>query len=206
MTDSSRLKTEMRGRCRERRQSMTAQQRRAAAVSLADTVLDWLRVEYDAGPVTVAAYLGVGSEPPTDVLLERLDEAGHSALLPACEPQFQLGWVRWHPDTPLVSSRLAPVMEPDGPHETVQVMEDVDLVLLPALAVDTAGNRLGQGGGYYDRFLASLSQVARPPRTAAVVYADELVSPGSFEHTALDIPVDGVFTPRSWHSCTPGSV
>ncbi|GAB3251215.1 5-formyltetrahydrofolate cyclo-ligase [Arthrobacter pigmenti] len=206
MTNSSRLKTEMRGRYRERRRSMTAEQRWEAAVSLADTVLDWLREEYDAGPVTVAAYLGVGSEPPTDVLLDRLYAAGHSVLLPACEPQFQLGWVHWHPDISMIASKLAPVMEPDGPHETVQVMEDVDLVLLPALAVDTPGNRLGQGGGYYDRFLASLSQVAHPPRTAAVVYSDELVSPGSFEHTTLDIPVGGVFTPQSWHPSTRRSV
>lgn len=206
MTDSSRLKAEVRSRFRQRRRSATAEQRHAAAVSLADTVLGWLEREYDAGAVTVAGYLGVGAEPRTDVLLERLHGAGHAVLLPACEPQFQLGWVRWHPDIPLVASKLAPVMEPDGPHETVQIMEDVDVILLPALAADTEGNRLGQGGGYYDRFLSSLSQVARRPRTAAVVYRDELVAPGSFEHTPLDIPVDGVFTPQAWHPCTPGSV
>lgn len=206
MTDPTRLKAEVRSRHRARRRSATDEQRRAAADSLAATVLDWLQREYDGAPVAVAAYLAMGSEPPTDVLLDRLYAAGHSVLLPVCEPQFQLGWVRWHPDTPLVSSTLAPVMEPDGLHETVQVMEKVDLVLLPALAADTEGNRLGQGGGYYDRFLASLSQVSRRPLTAAVVYSDELVAAGSFEHTPLDIPVDGVFTPRSWHSCTHGRV
>lgn len=203
MTESSSSKTSVRSRHRAQRRSATPEERHAAAVSLAGTVLDWLRQEYDGGPVTVAAYLGVGAELATDVLLDRLHAAGHRIYLPACEPQFQLGWVRWHPDVPLVASVLAPVMEPVGPHETVQVMEDVDLVLLPALAADTVGNRLGQGGGYYDRFLASLSQVQRRPRTAAVVYTGELLDAGSFEHTPLDIPVDGVFTPRAWHPSTP---
>lgn len=200
MTDPAHSKAAVRSRYRSRRRSATEQQRRNAALSLAGTVLGWLQEKYDGGPATVAAYLGVGSEPPTDHLLDRLHQAGYSVLLPACEPQFQLGWVRWHPDTPLVASTLAPVLEPEGTHETVQVMEDVDLVLLPALAVDTEGNRLGQGGGYYDRFLASLSQVARRPQTAAVVYADEYVAAGSFEYTPLDIPVDGVFTPHSWQN------
>ncbi|WP_051298584.1 5-formyltetrahydrofolate cyclo-ligase [Arthrobacter castelli] len=200
MTVPGRSKTSVRSRHRAQRRSASVTQRRTAAASLADTVLEWLQQQHDGGPVAVAAYLGIGAEPATDVLLDRLHESGHRIFLPACEPQFQLGWVRWRPDTPLVASALAPVMEPVGVHETVQVMEDVDLVLLPALAADTAGNRLGQGGGYYDRFLASLSQVQQRPRTAAVVYADELLDAGSFAHTPLDLPVDGVFTPRSWHS------
>lgn len=206
MTGSSKSKSNVRSRIRARRRSNTTQQRRSAAMALADTVLDWLQQEYDVRPVTVAAYLGVGAEPATDVLLERLHEAGHSVLLPACEPQYQLGWVRWTPDTTMVASSLAPVMEPEGEHETVQIMEDVDVILLPAVAVDTEGNRLGQGGGYYDRFMASLAEVADIPRTAAVVYSDELMPPDSFEHTPLDIPVDGIFTPQAWHASTRGNV
>lgn len=168
--------------------------------------MGWLTAKRDGGPVTVAAYLGVGTELSTDVLLSRLAGAGHPILLPVCEPAFQLSWVRWVPGTELVPSTLAPVLEPVGRRETVQIMEDVDVVLLPALAADMAGNRLGQGGGYYDRFLASLSQVRQKPLTAAVVYDHELVSAGTFEYTPLDVPVDGVFTPRRWRQSTAGSV
>lgn len=185
---------------------MPWEERQAAAVSLAEQVLGWLDQRYDGGPVTVAAYLGVGVELSTDVLLERLAAAGYSVLLPVCEPQYQLAWIRWTPGTELARSSLAPVLEPVGERETVQIMEDVDVVLLPALAADTAGNRLGQGGGYYDRFLASLSQVQRKPLTAAVVYDHELLAAGAFDHTPLDIPVDGIFTPDRWHESAAKTV
>ncbi|WP_035783089.1 5-formyltetrahydrofolate cyclo-ligase [Arthrobacter sp. H14] len=206
MTYTGSSKQDSRRRLRDRRRSMSGDDRQTAAVSLAEQVLGWLDQRYDGGPVTVAAYLGVGVELSTDVLLDRLEAAGYSVLLPVCEPQYQLAWIRWTPGTELVRSSLAPVLEPVGERETVQIMEDVAIVLLPALAADTAGNRLGQGGGYYDRFLASLSQVQRKPLTAAVVYDHELLTAGAFDFTPLDIPVDGVFTPDRWHESTTKTV
>ncbi len=206
MTETGSSKQDSRRQLRSRRRSMSDVGRSAAAASLAQVVLDWLDERHDGGMATVAAYLGVGMELSTGILLDLLHEAGHSVLLPVCEPAFQLSWVRWTPDVELVRSNLAPVLEPVGRRETVQIMEDVDVVLLPALAADTAGNRLGQGGGYYDRFLASLSQVQRNPLTAAAVYDHELLPAGSFDTTPLDLPVDGVFTPGGWHQSTRKAV
>lgn len=204
-TDAERAKRRTREHYRTLRRELSAGQRRAAASGLSDQVLSWL-AQNDGGAGSVAAYLAVGAEPATDVLLKRLTDAGHSVLLPVCEMNFQLAWTRWIPGVELRSSTLAPVVEPAGRRETVQVMEEVGLILLPALAADINGNRLGQGGGYYDRFLASLSQVQHAPRTAAVVYEHELLAANSFPYTPLDVPVDGVLTPERWHEAVRGSV
>lgn len=195
MTDAERSKQRARRHYRSLRAAMPEESRRKAAQGLTEQILS--RLGHDDG--TVAAYLSVGTEPSTTVLLQRLVEAGYNVLLPVCEPQFQLAWTRWYPGVELRRSTLAAVVEPVGRRETVQAMEAARLVLIPALAADTSGSRLGQGGGYYDRFLASLSEVERVPQTAAVVYNHELVPLGSFGSTALDIPVDGVFTPLQWH-------
>ena len=74
------------------------------------------------------------------------------------------------------------------------------LVLLPALAVDGAGTRLGQGGGHYDRTLALLPST-RPgrPVLAAVVRDPELLPAGALPREAHDVPVDAALTPSGWH-------
>ena len=80
-----------------------------------------------------------------------------------------------------------------------------DVVLVPALAVDRDGARLGQGGGYYDRFIASLDRLASRPVLLATVYAHELVPAGTFEYDALDRRVDGAVTADgfTWFSPQP---
>ena len=116
---------------------------------------------------TFAAYLGVGSEPPTLPLLSALADAGHRVLLPVCEPDLELSWVYWTPESGFVRSRFAPIQEPVGERHGTAVMRDATAIFLPATAVDFSGNRIGQGGGYYDKFLASLA--ALPPRPVAGV-------------------------------------
>ena len=68
-------------------------------------------------------------------------------------------------------------------------MADVELVVVPALAVDRRGNRLGRGAGFYDRALAG----SRPATVVAVIYDDELLDTVPAE--AHDVPVHAVLTP-----------
>jgi 5-formyltetrahydrofolate cyclo-ligase len=138
-------------------------------------------------PATVAGYVGVGSEPPTSALLDELRRRGAEVLLPVVRPGRVLDWASGSAD--LVAGPLG-LREPAGPYLGPDAVRDAGLVLVPALAVDLAGHRLGRGGGYYDRVLATV------PRTAvlvAVVFDDEVLDavPGE----AHDVPVDGVLTP-----------
>ncbi len=152
------------------------------------------------GGPAVCAFLSAGSEPPTSELLESLDAAGYRVFVPVCEPNFQLSWVRWSPGAVLVPSSLAPVMEPVGERRRFVELGSVQAVLVPALAVDATGARLGQGGGYYDRFLAN----SGAPAVAAVVYEREFLTAGAVPIDSLDVRVDYAITPSAVHAAQHG--
>lgn len=77
-------------------------------------------------------------------------------LLPVCEPDRALSWVFWNPSSEFVRSRYAPIQEPAGERHGLEAIKEVAAMFLPATAVDMNGNRIGQGGGYYDKFLAAV--------------------------------------------------
>lgn len=147
----------------------------------------------DGSARKVAAYFSSPDEPDTSILLGQLTQRGYEVYLPVCEPRYQMSWTRWDEGTELVPSRVAPVMEPVGERHGAELFDQVELMLIPALAVDSAGMRLGQGGGYYDRFLPRLD--GRGTRIAAIVYDDEFVEAGSFHVNSYDRPVGLVITP-----------
>jgi len=99
------------------------------------------------GPV--AAYLSIGTEPGTGPLLAALE--GQDVLLPVLLPDGDLDWA-------LAGDGLAAgphgLLEPCGPRLGRDAVGGCTTVVVPALAVDRAGNRLGRGGGSYDRALA----------------------------------------------------
>ena len=199
-------KAELRRWLHAQRQAMSDGVRQQAGRRLAERGLAWA-AERTVPPSSslppgtagrIAAYLSVGAEPPTLALMALLVERGYEVLVPVCEPGFRLLWVRWMPGIAQLRSPWAPVDEPVGRREPLAIMEQVSGILLPALAADTEGNRLGKGGGYYDRFLASLDGLEHRPSTAAVVYDHELLGPGRIVVDELDAPVSGVLTPERY--------
>ena len=147
---------------------------------------------------TVAAYLSAGSEPATADLLTGLHERGYDVVVPVCEPGRLLSWCRWTPGVPLVPGLFPSLPEPAGPRLAVQDLPELKLLLVPALAVDRDGVRMGQGGGYYDRFLAGLRAAGNSAPAVGVVYNHEFVPARSWRSDALDQPVDAVLTPSQW--------
>ncbi|MFC8303656.1 5-formyltetrahydrofolate cyclo-ligase [Specibacter sp. NPDC057265] len=169
--------------------ALTAQPHTDAAVNLARAAIAWLET-CCPGTGAVCAYISVGAEPPTQLLLEALLRSGRKVYVPVCEPGHHLSWVSWHRGVPLAPSALAPVMEPVGQRLGFTELGPVAALFIPALAVDCSGVRLGQGGGYYDRFLAH-----RTEAIAALVYAHEVLPAGTLPHDALDIPLAFTVTP-----------
>ena len=196
-------KPEWRSQIRARRLSMDDGARHRAAAGLASAGLEWASLMGSGpGPLSVCAYVSIDPEPSTALLLAALAQAGHRVFVPTCEPDHQLSWVAWQPGVGMVRSPLAPVMEPVGPRHGFQDLGPVAALMLPALAVDTSGVRLGQGGGYYDRFLAALPSTKKSGApgvpTAAVVYEQEVMEPSQLPHDALDQPVGYVLTPTGF--------
>ena len=120
---------------------------------------------------TVAAYVSVGTEPGTGPLLEELAAAGKRVLLPVLLPDGDLDWAVYGGPASLAPARLG-LLEPVGPRLGPDAVTTADVVLVPALAVDRRGVRLGRGGGSYDR---ALGRVPVGTFVAAVLYDDELL-------------------------------
>ncbi|UDY24101.1 5-formyltetrahydrofolate cyclo-ligase [Nocardioides sp. Kera G14] len=136
---------------------------------------------------TVAAYVSIGSEPGTGHLLDALLLAGKRVILPVLLPDNDLEWA-------VHTGRLVParrgLLEPDGPLLGPEAVVGADLVLVPGLAVSRTGERLGRGGGSYDRALARVT-----PGTDVwiVLYPEEVgVDVPTEVH---DRPVTGALTP-----------
>jgi 5-formyltetrahydrofolate cyclo-ligase len=142
-------KTAFRARCAVERSRIAVEERRRAAAALVPALTAVLPA---TGPV--AAYASVGAEPGTSELLATLTGAGREVLLPLLLPDGDLDWARY-------DGRLLPgprgVPQPAGPPLGVGAVADCGLVVVPALAVDRCGTRLGRGGGSYDRALARTS-------------------------------------------------
>ena len=107
--------------------------------------------------LTVAAYVSIGYEPSTHELLDRLHAAGVRVLLPVLLPDNDLDWAAYEGAAHLLPAARG-LLEPDGPRLGPEAVTGADVVLLPGLAVDGRGLRLGRGGGSYDRVLARLER------------------------------------------------
>jgi 5-formyltetrahydrofolate cyclo-ligase len=101
---------------------------------------------------SVAAYVSVGREPGTGPLLDGLVAMGKRVVLPLLQPDNDLDWAPYQGPTsltPAARGLLEPATTPLGP----EAVATADVVLVPGLAVDRTGLRLGRGGGSYDRAL-----------------------------------------------------
>lgn len=137
----------------------------------------------------VCAFVPVGHEPGSPELPDVLRAAGRRVLLPVVTGSGLLDWAEHTGRDTLRQGRYR-VLEPTGPRLGPATLSTVDVVLLPALAVDRLGTRLGRGGGHYDR---SLRLVAPGTPVLAVVRDAELVDRLPVE--PHDMPVSGVITP-----------
>jgi 5-formyltetrahydrofolate cyclo-ligase len=192
---SSAAKADIRARHRARRAATDPTQRDAAGAALAVHGATWAEQLTGGTPSTFCAYLGVEPEPPTLPLISELHRHGHTVLLPVCEPGRLLNWTQWTPGVEFVRSRYAPVLEPAGPRLGLGVMASVAALFIPATAVDRDGNRIGQGGGYYDVLLGSLARDGLEIPFAAIVFDSELLPAGSIPAEDFDRRVPAVLTP-----------
>lgn len=146
---------------------------------------------------TVAAYVSVGSEPGTLTLLDTLHARGVRVLLPALLPDNDLDWGRYEGADSLTPVRHGggrmTLLEPAGPRLGPDAVTEADVVLLPGLAVDARGMRLGRGGGSYDRVLARLERAGADPALVVLLYDGEVVA--RVPEEPHDRPVRAAVTP-----------
>ena len=161
---------------------------------------------------TVCAYMPIGTEPGSVELLEALRTLAERVLLPVVSHSadgvpLPLLWGEYRPGE-LVAARFG-LQEPAGPALPAETLSEASVVVVPALAVDRRGGRLGRGAGFYDRSLPLRNPMAH---LVAVVRDEELVAELPVE--AHDVRMTHAVTPgrgvvtlgdREWHGPDGGS-
>ena len=153
--------------------------------------------------LTVAAFSSIRGEIAMDPSLDLLVGRGYQVLIPMLGTGIQVGWGRLQSEQDLEDMKRIPGWRPDEPDMPAlppQALNQADLILVPALAIDHAGIRLGRGGGWYDRALA-----LRAEQTSVV----GICWPGEFvedplPHLDHDLPVDAVLTPEGFTPTAAG--
>lgn len=196
MTSASRTsKTALRDRIAAHRAGLTLSDLATASRDLRDVVLTAPAIQDTR---TVAAYVSVGREPGTGPLIEALSERNIEVLLPLLLPDGDLDWARYTGPSALESAPRG-LLEPTSTPLGTSAVLDVDLVIVPAMAVDRHGIRLGRGGGSYDRVLARLA--GRDVFTCALLHDGEFLDM-PIPREPHDVPVSAAATPSGLHDLT----
>lgn len=177
-----RMKDALRLRFRAMRDAIGAEERARSSQRIADLVEGL--PEY-ARATNVLLYAAFGSEVETRVLRERALGRGKRVFLPRMVER-RLEIHEWRPGDPLAPNRYG-IPEPLASVPSANPVS-LDLIVVPGLAFDRRGARLGYGGGYYDRLLGSVPHAFR----VGVCYARQLVP--ELPSTHLDAPMDCVVT------------
>ena len=146
-------------------------------------------------PGHVAGYWAVGGELPLHRVQTRL-APGQVWCLPVVQDDATLRFAPWRAGDATVANRFG-IPEPAvDPGSTLDATE-LAVVLVPLVAFDAAGHRVGMGGGYYDRTFAFRRTTAPPPWLVGVGYAlQEVADAGARD---WDVRLDAVVTERGWH-------
>lgn len=176
---TQRKKAELRSRIRAARKALSDERRAARDAAMdawAALLAEQFCAERRGRAGTVSSYIPTRLEPGTDRMLSAFADRGARVIVPVVVGLgAPLAWRRWPEEGPLL------------PPET---LGEAALVLVPALAVDRLGTRLGQGGGHYDR---SLAHAAADARLVGVVDDGELVA--ALPREAHDRPLGWVLAP-----------
>ena len=187
-------KRAMRAELRERRQLLSQAARDAAAAGI--------RVQLDelveqVGARSISCFLSIPTEPGTHEFVAGAVARGIRVLLPITRVDGLLDWAVATPDGDIAEGMFG-LPEPVGEVLGPIAVNDVDLLVIPAAAVDRSGMRLGWGRGYFDKTIGSME---RCPPVYAVVYDSEVVD--EVPSDRLDQPVTGVVTPTQTLTLAP---
>lgn len=190
--DESLRKRALRAELRGRRRTLTSSERESATAAFAQHLTELVTT---ADATTIAAFLPAQDEPDIRPFLAWAGGAGIRILMPVSREDGLLDWVV-DVEGEVVGSLGVP--EPVGELLGPMAVDEVDLMLIPAAAVDRTGMRLGWGRGYFDRLIGSMEA---PPPIYAVIFETEILDTVPTE--LHDRPVDGVVTPEGITTFAP---
>ncbi|MCU1636284.1 MAG: 5-formyltetrahydrofolate cyclo-ligase [Cryobacterium sp.] len=178
-------KRALRAELRERRQNLTSVERDAATAGFTQNLQSLV---IDLSARSISCYLSARNEPNTRPFLNWAEADGIRVLFPVSREDGLLDWTVGEDDEEIQG--VAGVPEAAGDLLGPIAINDVDLIIVPAAAIDGTGMRMGWGRGYFDKTLGSMEKC---PPVYAVVYDHEFVD--EVPQEVHDQPVNGLVTP-----------
>lgn len=191
----------LRARLKGLRAGMPPQDRDRGALLIRGRLYTWLatnrtRLRESGRPDVrcIAAFWSMADEPALQALLRQWaqDETLTVSLPVVAAPGQPLQFRAWTPDTPMKPGAYG-ILEPEGPGAPAP-----DIVLVPTLGYTRQGDRLGYGGGYYDRTLAALRAAGHAFTSVVVAWACGDLSAEPYAPAAHDMRLDTVLTDKGW--------
>ncbi len=215
-------KQELRHEMLKKRSALRPEYIKNTETKTVSEIMDFLRINAlsagapGARKFTVMSYMSYKNEFPTHELNKKIINAGYRLVLPYTDSDFNIIPCIIDSYDDLVISKLG-IPEPVPAQCAVAALDDIDVILMPGVAFDTAGNRIGFGKGCYDRFISSgsarradkdgtenVNADARIPLLAALAYDFQVVDELPSEPT--DMPCSAIITENGIYRITATSI
>jgi 5-formyltetrahydrofolate cyclo-ligase len=187
---------------RLKRNELSAQQQIIAAQ---DTLSHLQQLPLLKSAQNIALYLSVDGELDTKPIINYLWSQGKSVYLPVLHP-FSMGhllFLKYDENTPLVANKFD-ILEPKLNQTLVIPIAQLDIIFAPLVAFDPTGQRLGMGGGYYDRSLESWFKTGKGATPIGIAHNCQLIDAVPVE--SWDIPLPTIITPNKVWQWTRASL
>jgi 5-formyltetrahydrofolate cyclo-ligase len=185
----------LRSSMRQKRALLTKRQTISAGQSVARILKHKIPHHHSVG-----LYLSAYGEVSTQPIIAMLWHRGCQVWLPVINPYNRT--LYWRKYTPQLASSWRKHRHPLGMYQSHTGSRCstamLDTLLVPLLAIDRQGNRLGQGGGFYDRTLAKLPRYAKRPHSIGIAYCGQVLDEIPVE--PWDKPLQAFCTPRGYHN------
>lgn len=179
--------------CLQQRHALTAATQQAASARICERIAS-LPVYQNAS--SIALYQAIDNEINLNALWFLAEQQGKQCYMPAMLPDKKmLLFLPTTSQTPLKPNQFQ-ILEPNIPHTQAMPLQHIDLMIIPLVAFDVAGNRLGRGAGYYDRTL----QHKKPACLLGAAY--EFQKQSHLNKAPWDIPLSGIVTEKTIHWCS----
>ena len=186
----------IRASVRELRNNLSSNQQLIAAQSLKMNFIQHLNGKKNTKNEHIAIYFSNDGELDTSLLINELRDKGHTLYLPVIHPfnGANLLFQRYEKNSPMKANRYG-ILEPKLNCTQICPLPELDYLLMPLVAFDNQGNRLGMGGGFYDRTLARLHQQHwQKPQLIGLAHECQKVTALPIE--SWDVPLKTIITPN----------
>ncbi len=196
MEPISRIKRNLRLSLRKQRRELSISKKIKKAIELMNVIIELPEFIHSQH---IAAYWAHDGEIDPLPLLDKALSLGKICYLPVIHPNdpLILGFVKYCPGDYLIPNRYG-ILEPKFNLSDVILSQNLDLLLLPVVAFDKAGRRLGMGGGHYDRTLSYFQHTIKPIKPHLLGIAYELQYSLSIPSEPWDIPLKGIVTEKRY--------